>query len=74
MKKKYIVSTREVHAYDWEVFAESAEEAKKKVLDDEDCTPIPQDDPYCYRLETDEWEVRVSAPISSIKFSKGGRA
>ena len=73
MKKKYIVSTREVHACDYEVFAESVEEAKQKVMDDE-ATPLPQDDPYCYRLETDEWEVRVSAPISSIKFSKGGRA
>ena len=72
MKKKYIVSTREVHACDYEVFAESAEEAKQKVMDDEGA-PIPQDDPFCYLMTTDEWDVRLFAPISSTKFFKSRR-
>ena len=72
MKKKYIVTTRAVHAYDYEVFAESAEEAKQKVMDDEGM-PIPQDDPFCYLLTTTEWDVRLFAPISSTKFPKTKR-
>jgi len=73
MNKKYIVTTRSVHAYDYEVVAESAEEAKQKVFNDEGI-PIPTDDPFENLLTTTEWDVRLFAPISSIKFSKRGRA
>ena len=73
MNKKYIVSTREVHAYDYEVIAESAEDAKKKV-DAGDGDPVcSQYDPFEYRLGMDEWDVRLYAPISSMNFPKKGR-
>ena len=66
--RKYIVTTKEVHSYDWAVFAENVEDAKKKV-DAGDGDPVPQDDPFLHRLEMDEWAVRLYAPISSQRFS-----
>jgi hypothetical protein len=72
MKKKYIVTTKEVHAYDWAVFAENAEDAKKKV-NAGDGEPIPQDDPFLYSLGVNEWDIRIPAPISSTTFPKVGR-
>ena len=72
MKKKYIVTTRSVHAYDYEVVAESAEEAKQKVFDDEGI-PIPTDEPFENLLCLDEWDVRLFAPLSSTKFPKSRR-
>ena len=73
MKKKYIVTTKEVHACDYAVIAESAEDAKKKV-DAGDGDPVcSQYDPFLYRLGMDEWEVEIPAPISSMKFPKGAR-
>ena len=73
MKKKYIVTTKEVHAYDFEVIAESAEDAKKKV-DAGDGDPVcSQYDPFLYRLGMDEWDARLYAPISSMKLPQGGR-
>ena len=73
MKKKYIVTTKSVHAYEYEVFAESVEEAKQKVFDDEGI-PVPTDNAFEHMLCLDEWEVRLSAPISSMNFPKKGRA
>ena len=73
MKKKYRVTTQEVHAYDWDVFAESREEALQKVQEG-DGEPVPVgDDTFLYSLESDLWDVEICAPISSTKFSKGGR-
>ena len=73
MKKKYIVTIKEVHTSDYAVIAESAEDAKKKV-DAGDGDPVcSQYDPFLYRLSMDEWEARLYAPFSSIKLPKSGR-
>ena len=73
MKKKYIVTTKEVHTCDYAVIAENAEDAKKKV-DAGDGEPVcAQSDPFLYRLGMDEMDVRLYAPITSITFPKGGR-
>ena len=63
MKKKYIVTTREVHSCDYEVFAESEDEAKQKVFDDE-ATPVPTDDSFDHVMAWEYWDVRLSAPIT----------
>jgi hypothetical protein len=70
--RKWIVTTKEVHACDWAVFAESADDAKKKV-DAGDGEPMPQDDPFLYRLGMDKWDIRMFAPISSQRLSNKSR-
>jgi len=73
MKKKYRVTTKEVHAYDWNVFAESNEEAKAIVANGDGEPVQTQYDTFLYSLDSDEWDAEVLAPISSTKFPKGGR-
>ncbi len=71
--KKYIVTTKEVHTSDYAVIADNAEEAKQKV-DAGDGDPIcSQYDPFLYRLGVDEWDVRLYAPLTAMKFPQGGR-
>jgi hypothetical protein len=71
--RKWIVTTKEVHTYDWAVFAENADDAKKKV-DAGDGEPVPQDDPFLHRLQVDEWDVRLYAPISSQRLPNSAKA
>jgi len=73
MKSKYIVTRKEVHALDYEVIAESAQEAKEKVTGGEANPLQAKYDTYLYSLDYDEWDVEVPAPISSTKFSTKGR-
>ena len=73
MKQKYVVTTREVHAYEYEVIAESPYEAKEKVLEGKG-SPVPQENPFQELLSVGEWNVRLYAPLSSLKFPKKGRA
>ena len=73
MRKKYIVTTKEVHACDYAVIAESAEDAKKKV-DAGDGDPVcSQYDPFLYRLDMGEWSARLYAPLTAMKLPKGQR-
>jgi hypothetical protein len=62
--RKWVVTTREVHKYDYEVFAETAEEAKERVLNDKGI-PVPADNPLDHKLCPSKWDVRLYAPISS---------
>tara|TARA_Y100000593_G_scaffold75066_1_gene138380 strand:+ start:1069 stop:1305 length:237 start_codon:yes stop_codon:yes gene_type:complete len=62
--RKWIVTTEEVHKADWAVFAESADDAKKKV-DAGDGESVPQEDSFSHRLSMDKWGVRLYAPICS---------
>lgn len=60
MKNKYIVVTKEVHAFHYEVEADSLEEAKNIVqytCEDEVLeTRWSSDDPYLYSLEREDWD------------------
>jgi len=73
MMKKYIVTTKEVHTSDYAVIAESAEDAKKKVDAGNGDPVCSQYDPFLYRLGMDEWDARLYAPLTAMKFPKGGR-
>ena len=73
MKKKHVVTTRELHAYEYEVVAESPIEAKYRVSEGKG-SPIPQENPCEEVMGIGEWDVRLYAPITSTKFSQGGRA
>ena len=66
--RKWIVTTQEVHKVDWAVFAENADDAKKKV-DAGDGEPVAQEDSFSHRLGMDEWSIRLYAPISSQRLS-----
>jgi hypothetical protein len=56
---KYIVTTKEVHAYDFSVDADSKEEALKLVADGQGEEVEEQDrlNSYLYSMDTDLWEV-----------------
>lgn len=73
MKQKYVVTTREIHAYEYEVVADSPIEAQYKVSEGKG-NPIPQDNPCQEVMGIGEWDVRLYAPITSAKFPQGGRA
>tara|TARA_R110000824_G_scaffold107813_2_gene254355 strand:+ start:343 stop:573 length:231 start_codon:yes stop_codon:yes gene_type:complete len=66
--RKWIVTTKEVHDAEWAVFAENADDAKKKV-DAGDGEPVPQEDTFSHRLGVDKWDIRMFAPISSQRLS-----
>jgi len=73
MKQKYVVTTREIHAYEYEVVAESPIDAKDKVLEGKG-NPVPQENPCEEVMGIGEWDVRLYAPITATQFPQGGRA
>ena len=62
--RKWRVKTKEVHEANWEVFAETSDDAKKKV-DAGYGEPVPNHDPFLHRSPMNEWNVELYAPISS---------
>ena len=72
MKQKYVVTTREVHAYEYDVVAESPIDAKDKVLEGKG-NPVPQENPCEEVMGIGEWDVRLYAPITSTQFPQKGR-
>ena len=65
MKKKYIVTTREVHKVLYEVVAENPQDAKQKVFDDEG-TPVENRDgcSFEHQMAWEYWDVVPYAPIT----------
>ncbi len=72
MKQKYVVTTREVHAYEYEVVAESPIDAKDRVLEGKG-NPVPQENPCEEVMGIGEWDVRLYAPITATQFPQKGR-
>tara|TARA_Y100000593_G_C4205094_1_gene283876 strand:- start:323 stop:544 length:222 start_codon:yes stop_codon:yes gene_type:complete len=72
MKHKYVVTTRELHAYEYEVVAESPVEAKYKVAEGKG-SPVPQENPCEAVMDIGEWDVRLYAPITATQFPQKGK-
>ncbi len=71
--RKWIVKTQEVHEVDWAVFAQTSDDAKKKV-DAGDGEPVPNYEPFLHRTPMDEWSVELYAPISSQRLPNPPRS